>query len=127
MRRIAGFIGGGVVGVLIAAIVVVGIPLVSPLAERLGGRMAPMTIRGADLSQIGAAEVMFEGRGSVVTEHCHEACDDLVLPGSPDGVRVLDAQGHCIICRRFSLLSAERADKALRRAAQDVKLGAAHP
>ena len=59
---------------------------------------------GAELRQRGASDIVFESHDEIVRQHCRDLCDDISPPGSYGSVRVLDAGGRCIICRKGTLL-----------------------
>lgn len=66
---------------------------------------AILTGHGAEISRRGGVDVMLEDPRLLIRQRCRGVCDDLTPTRDFRWVRILDAKGDCVVCRRFFLSS----------------------
>lgn len=68
-----------------------------------------LTVDGRHVSAAGGRRVMAELDGHVFRQDCRDACDDIVSElGDAKSVRVLNADGRCVLCEDAGALAALR-------------------
>lgn len=101
------FIGGYVVGLvglgLIALILVLADGQLSNLERgtRSPIERATLTGRGADVTRHGGVDVVLRDLHLLIRQRCRGVCDDLTPSVDFRWVRVTDAKGDCVVCRRL--------------------------
>lgn len=104
MGRMLRFLAGMAVGVsgFTAILLVGGIGYEAFLHRDHGGRLerAMLTGRGADLSRVGAEDIVLASSHLLIRQHCRGTCDDIPwVSGDLLGVRVLDADSRLLVER----------------------------
>ena len=106
MMRVLRFLGGVAVGFIGLLALVLGVFFVGDRLEILKHDHRPalekavLTGRGADISRHGGVDVVVEEPGFVMRQRCRGPCDDVSPSPAGWAVRVLDASGRCVVCRR---------------------------
>jgi hypothetical protein len=100
---IARFVGGVVVGSVLAGML--AILLIVAVFARNHLLLTPDTrirVAGADVSAAGGRQTYIEQERRRLRQDCRGTCDDLFLRGGYDVriVRIVDAKGRCIVCRK---------------------------
>ena len=105
LRLVAGAIAGGVLASGSLAVLMLAGSAVGRLDHSAG-----LDLHGRAVSEMGGVRVLVERRTSRIDQDCLGACDDLRLTGGDTvrEVKVFGADGGCIACRRYGLLSSNR-------------------
>ena len=102
------FVGGVAAGLAAGcALILLGFAVISFAEGAHRGHPAdaahqPVRLAGAEATRLGGAHVELGLWTGSIREDCRGGCDDLSGPEAVRSVRVLDAAGQCVVCRRVS-------------------------
>lgn len=109
VRKLLGGFATGLTGccVLIAVILFGSSWLGVGSRNEAASGVVPVRLAGRTASQLGGARVEVDLWGDVIREDCRGVCDDLSDVGAVRAVRITDAAGRCVDCRRVKLLDSK--------------------